>query len=88
MCRLGCSRETPAVSFDVRRSAVDRRTLRAAGLDRMIASCAQHGADIGCCSTCLDARGITDDMLTDDTRRSTLEELANWTLWADQVVTF
>jgi uncharacterized protein involved in oxidation of intracellular sulfur len=54
----------------------------------MIASCAQHGADIGCCSTCLDARGITDDMLTDDTRRSTLEELANWTLWADQVVTF
>jgi uncharacterized protein involved in oxidation of intracellular sulfur len=57
-------------------------------LDRMIASCAQHGADIGCCSTCLDARGITDGMLTDDTRRSTLEELANWTLWADQVVTF
>jgi len=57
-------------------------------LDRMIASCARHGADIGCCSTCLDARGFTDDMLTDDTRRSTLEELADWTLWADQVVTF
>jgi uncharacterized protein involved in oxidation of intracellular sulfur len=36
----------------------------------------------------LDAQGITDDMLTEGTRRSTLEELANWTLWADRVVTF
>ena len=43
---------------------------------------------VGCCTTCLDARGITDEMLSDGTRRSTLEELANWTLWADQVVTF
>jgi len=57
-------------------------------LDRMIASCARHGADIGCCSTCLDARGITDAMLTEAARRSTLEELANWTLSADQVVNF
>ena len=57
-------------------------------LDRMIGSAARHGTDIGCCTTCMDARGITDDMLTKDTRRSTLEELAEWTLWADQVVTF
>jgi uncharacterized protein involved in oxidation of intracellular sulfur len=57
-------------------------------LDRMLASCARHGADIGCCSTCLDARGFTDSMLIEGTRRATLEELADWTLWADQVVTF
>ena len=57
-------------------------------VDRMIGSAARHGADIGCCATCMDARGITDDMLTKGTRRSTLDELAEWTLWADQVVTF
>jgi uncharacterized protein involved in oxidation of intracellular sulfur len=57
-------------------------------LDRMLGSAARHGADIGCCSTCMDARGITDDMLTKGTRRSTLEELAESTLWAERVVTF
>jgi uncharacterized protein involved in oxidation of intracellular sulfur len=50
-------------------------------LDRMIASGAHHGADIGCCGSCMDARGITDEMLTKGTRRSTLDELADWTLW-------
>jgi uncharacterized protein involved in oxidation of intracellular sulfur len=57
-------------------------------LDRMIASVARHGADIGCCGTCMDARGIADDMLTKGTRRSTMEELADWTLSAEQVITF
>jgi uncharacterized protein involved in oxidation of intracellular sulfur len=57
-------------------------------LDRMIGSAARHGADIACCGTCMDARGITEDMLTKGTRRSTLEELADWTLWAEQVITF
>ncbi len=57
-------------------------------LDRMIATAARHGADLGCCATCMDARGITDDMLTKGARRSTLDELADWTLSADQVVTF
>lgn len=57
-------------------------------LDRMLGAAAQRGADIGCLSTCMDARGIADDMLTKGTRRSTLDELADWTLWADQVITF
>jgi uncharacterized protein involved in oxidation of intracellular sulfur len=57
-------------------------------LDRMIGACANHGADIGCCGTCMDARGITEDMLTKGTRRSTLDELADWTLWAEKVVSF
>jgi uncharacterized protein involved in oxidation of intracellular sulfur len=57
-------------------------------LDRMVGSAARHGVDIGCCTTCMDARGIADDMLTKGTRRSTLDELVEWTLWADQVVTF
>ncbi len=57
-------------------------------LDRMIGACARHGAEIACCGTCLDARGITDGMLTKGARRSTLDELADWTLSADKVITF
>jgi uncharacterized protein involved in oxidation of intracellular sulfur len=57
-------------------------------LDRMIGTVARHGAEVGCCATCMDARGITEDMLTKGARRSSLEELADWTLWADEVVTF
>jgi uncharacterized protein involved in oxidation of intracellular sulfur len=36
----------------------------------------------------MDGRGVTDDMLTKKTRRSSMDELADWTLWAEQVVTF
>ena len=57
-------------------------------LDKMIESAARHGAEVGCCGTCLDARGITGELLVKGTRRSTLEELTDWTLWADRVVTF
>jgi uncharacterized protein involved in oxidation of intracellular sulfur len=55
-------------------------------LDRMITACASHGADIGCCGTCMDARGIAEGMLAKGARRSTLDELADWTLWAEKVV--
>ncbi len=57
-------------------------------LDRMIESAARHGAAIGCCGTCLDARGITEQQLVKGSHRSTLEELTDWTLWADRVITF
>jgi uncharacterized protein involved in oxidation of intracellular sulfur len=57
-------------------------------LDRMIQSASRHGAEVGCCGTCMDARGITEDMLTKGARRSTLDELADWTLWAEKVATF
>jgi uncharacterized protein involved in oxidation of intracellular sulfur len=57
-------------------------------LDRMILSAARHGDEVGCCSTCMDARGIDDDTLTKGARRSTLEELADWTVGADKVFTF
>jgi len=45
-------------------------------LDRMILSVAQHGGDVACCGTCLDARGISEDMLTKGARRSSLEDVA------------
>jgi uncharacterized protein involved in oxidation of intracellular sulfur len=57
-------------------------------LHRMILSAARHGAQVGCCGTCMDARGITEEMLTEGARRSSLEELTDWTLWADKEASF
>jgi uncharacterized protein involved in oxidation of intracellular sulfur len=57
-------------------------------LDRMVGSVVRHGGEIGCCGTCLDARAVSEERLVEGARRSTLEELTEWTLWADQVVTF
>ena len=57
-------------------------------LDRMITSAGRHDAEIGCCATCMDARGITDDQLQPPAHRATLDDLADWVLWADKTVTF
>ncbi len=34
------------------------------------------------------ARSITDELLVKAAHRSTLDELTDWTLWADKVITF
>ena len=57
-------------------------------LDRMLTSAARHGAEIGLCGTCMDARGVTDTMLIPDARRSNLDEVTDWVLWADKTITF
>lgn len=56
-------------------------------LDRMLRPLVR-GGEVACCSTCLDARGLDESQLIDGARRSTLEELADWTLWAERVITF
>jgi uncharacterized protein involved in oxidation of intracellular sulfur len=48
----------------------------------------RNAGEVGCCGTCLDARGLGEESLVEGARRSTLEELADWTLWADRVLTF
>ena len=57
-------------------------------LDRMLKSLARKGSEIGCCGTCLDARGLHEDQLVEGARRSTMVQLADWTLDADRIVTF
>lgn len=57
-------------------------------LDRMLTSALRHGARVDLCGTCMDARAIAEDSLVEGTRRSSLEELTDSTLWADRVVTF
>ena len=43
---------------------------------------------IGVCGSCMDARGLIDDMVAEGCRRSTMDELTDWTLWADRVLVF
>jgi uncharacterized protein involved in oxidation of intracellular sulfur len=57
-------------------------------VERMIRGLTTRGAEIGTCGSCMDARGFTDADLTSGVRRSSMPELAEWTLWADRVVTF
>jgi uncharacterized protein involved in oxidation of intracellular sulfur len=54
----------------------------------MITAAAHHGTEVGLCGTCMDARGIKDDMIIDSARRSSLDEATDWTLWADKTITF
>ncbi len=57
-------------------------------LDRILEAAAGHGAEIGCCGTCMDARGIGDEMLIAGAARSTLDELAHWTTQAEKILVF
>jgi uncharacterized protein involved in oxidation of intracellular sulfur len=43
---------------------------------------------IGCCGSCIDARGISWAMLIEGVRRSSMPELAEPTPWAEKVLTF
>ena len=57
-------------------------------LERMVSALIHRGADVGLCASCMDARGLEETRLVEGARRSTLEELTDWTVWADQVVSF
>lgn len=54
----------------------------------MLRGIARRGGIIGVCSTCMDARGITDEELAEGAKRRNLDEWAEWTQWADKVVVF
>lgn len=57
-------------------------------LERMLKIFSAKGGETGACGTCMDARGLTDDELVKGVRRSTLDELTEWTVWADKVLVF
>ena len=57
-------------------------------LGKMLQVVLQHRGEVGVCSGCMDARGLQDPELVEGTRRSTLEELADWTVWAEKVLVF
>ena len=57
-------------------------------LELMFKALARRHDEIGVCATCMDARGIADAELIEGCRRSTLEELTDWTLSAERVLVF
>ena len=57
-------------------------------VNHMLTVVMQHRGAVGVCGSCMDARGLTDAELVTGARRSSLEELTDWTLWADRVITF
>ncbi len=57
-------------------------------IERMLRAVTNRGGDIAVCGTCMDARAIGADGLAEGTKRSTLDELTDWTQWADKVLVF
>jgi uncharacterized protein involved in oxidation of intracellular sulfur len=58
-------------------------------LDSMLTVVARaDGGDILCCGTCMDARGISQEMLVPGASRSTMDVLAERTMAADKVLVF
>lgn len=57
-------------------------------VELMLKAVARRGGRIGVCGTCMDARGMRAEALVEGCHRSTLDELTDWTAWADEVVVF
>ena len=54
----------------------------------MLGAVIRRNGEIGVCGTCMDARGIADEDLVEGTHRSSMEQLTEWTIWADKVMVF
>jgi uncharacterized protein involved in oxidation of intracellular sulfur len=54
----------------------------------MLSAFMRRGGKVGVCGTCLDARGIADGDLVESTARGTIDQLTEWTAWADKVLVF
>ncbi|MFA9438678.1 DsrE/DsrF/TusD sulfur relay family protein [Uliginosibacterium sp. sgz301328] len=58
------------------------------GLQQMIEDLTGQGVPAKLCRTCAVARGVDKLPLASGVEIGTLPELAEWTLWADKVITF
>lgn len=56
-------------------------------LQLMLGKVLRHG-EVALCGTCMDARGLLETEVVSGARRSTLAELAAWTVEADKVLVF
>jgi uncharacterized protein involved in oxidation of intracellular sulfur len=57
-------------------------------IEVMLKNVLRRGAEVGVCGTCMDARGIADADLIEGARRSSVDELTDWTGWAGRVLVF
>jgi uncharacterized protein involved in oxidation of intracellular sulfur len=54
----------------------------------MLGAVARRKGEIGVCGTCMDARGIGDAELVEGAHRGSMDQLTEWTAWADKVLVF
>lgn len=54
----------------------------------MLGHALRRGATVGVCGSCMDARGIGESEFVEGARRSSMDELTEWTAWADKVLVF
>ncbi len=54
----------------------------------MLSAFMRHQGTVRVCGTCMDARGITDDELIEGAVRGTMDQLSEWSAWADKVLVF
>jgi uncharacterized protein involved in oxidation of intracellular sulfur len=57
-------------------------------VNRMLNVLTLKQVPVSVCGTCMDARGIKPEELVEGAARSTLEDLASWTEWAEKVLVF
>jgi len=57
-------------------------------IERMLKMLSAKGSTIGICGSCMDARGIRPELIAEGTKRSSLDELTQWTEEADKVLVF
>jgi len=55
-------------------------------VEQMLAKLLRHNVQIGLCGSCMDARGIRDEELMEGTRRSSMNQLGDWTVEAQKVL--
>jgi len=57
-------------------------------IGRMLRLILSKRGEVGLCGSCMDARGVQEASCLQGTRRSTMNELAQWTIKADKVLVF
>jgi uncharacterized protein involved in oxidation of intracellular sulfur len=57
-------------------------------LEVMLGAVVRHQGLIGVCGSCMDARGIAAEDLIEGSHRSSMDELTQWTTWADKALVF
>lgn len=54
----------------------------------MLGAVIRRDAEVGVCGSCMDARGIKEEDLLEGSHRSSMDQLTDWTIWADKVIVF
>jgi uncharacterized protein involved in oxidation of intracellular sulfur len=57
-------------------------------IERMLKAIINKGGKVKLCGTCLDARGLSEIKFIEGCQRSSMAELAQWTVEAEKVFTF